>query len=254
MFTLSVYVPGETSDTCGTLATHIMTEKNLPNRQIPIDVDEHDHADRRRHARVDLPAKARFLNDAGEENPCLVVNISAGGALLKAIEPPAVGEKIVLYIDEIGRFEGTVIRASKHKFAVDYRSRRARSRRTADLLTQALNRSGRAIDRRAAPRIRQDSPAHVILDNDTHVECSILDISLTGAAIEIDPRPALGSIITVGRMNARVVRRFETGVGVVFTGPAQRMDQVISDASSSIETKSDGTNLASSFGKKSNLS
>ena len=214
-------------------------------------VEPEDFSDRRRHGRVDFVAKARVLDENGAENPALVINISAGGALLKSKEPPSIGEKVVLYIDNVGRFEGKVVRSSKHVFAVDYRSRKAKSKRTADVLMQAVNRPGSKIDRRAAPRIRQDAAAHITLDTGEIVECSILDISLTGAAIEIDPRPALGTVVTVGRMAARVVRRFETGVGVVFTGPAHRMDQVIEETTSRNEAPEVGADLAGSFGKKS---
>ena len=85
--------------------------------------------ERRRHQRVDLTIKARVLKEDGVEEPCLIVNISAGGALLKAVNPPPAGEKVVLYIDDMGRFEGQVIRSAKHFFAVDYRGRRAKARR-----------------------------------------------------------------------------------------------------------------------------
>jgi len=206
--------------------------------------------DRRRHARVDYSTKAIFLNASGKENPCLIVNISVGGALLKAKTTPEMGERVILYIDNVGRFEGKVIRSSKHTFAVDYRSRRARSKRTADILTQAVNLPTSKIDRRAAPRIRSEAAAHITLDTGEEVDASILDISLTGAAIEIDPRPPLGAVLTVGRMAARVVRRHETGIGVVFTGPAKQMEQVIEQTTSQSGTENSGVNIAGSFGKK----
>ena len=204
--------------------------------------------ERRKHLRVALSLKARVLRAAGGEEPCLVINISAGGALLKAKNPPDVGEDVVLYIDEVGRFEGHVIRASKHAFAVDYRTRRAKSRRTADSLTYVLNAGGRRLDRRASPRIRHDAPATVTLESGERIACAILDISLTGASIEIEPRPALGAHISVGKMAAKVVRRHEKGVGVVFTGPAARMDDVISQASD--PTPASGADVARGFGKK----
>ena len=215
------------------------------NEKTPLE----EFIDRRRHARLDYVAKARFLNEAGDESPCLVANISVGGALLKAKETPAIGERVVLYIDNVGRFEGKVVRSAKHKFAVDYRSRRARSKRTADVLQQAINRPDSKIDRRAAPRVRSDAAAHITLDSGEVVNAAILDISLTGAAIEIDPRPPLGSVLTVGKMAARVVRRHETGIGVVFTGPARQMEQVLEETTSLNETAEAGTNVAS-FGKK----
>jgi hypothetical protein len=209
-----------------------------------------DAAERRRHARVNIPLKARVLAADGSERPCVVVNISAGGALLKARTPPAEHEDVVLYIDEVGRFEGTVVRVGRHSFAVDYRGRRAKSARAADALTVAVHTEGPRVDRRMSPRIKHDSKAAVRLENGQTITCSILDISLTGAAIEIDPRPPLGATLTLGRMAAKVVRRHEKGVGVVFSGPAQRMEDAIRDLSDAPDGGEDGAALAPVFGKR----
>lgn len=228
----------------------------MPETRKPVPNISADIVERRRHARVDLPLKARFLGEDGEERPCLVANLSAGGALLRAAAPPKEGENVVIYIDEVGRFEGRVIRSVGSQFAVDYRGRRAKTRRTADALTVMLNNEPRANDRRAAPRIKTEARAVIRLEDGEMVPCSILDISLTGASIEIEPRPALGAIVTLGKMQAKVVRRHEKGVGVVFSGPARRMEDAMNDAASDpgwrppAAAGGDGARLASPFGKK----
>ena len=206
--------------------------------------------ERRRHRRVGLSLKARVLKADGEEEPCLVVNISAGGALLKAVNPPQAGDKVVVYIDDVGRYEGLVIRSAKHHFAVDYRARKAKTRRAADNLTHALNAPGMRLDRRANPRIRQDQPTVLTLESGESFACEILDISLTGASVAIDPKPALGAVVTVGRTPAKVVRRHEKGVGVVFTGAPEKMEEVIEAAKSPFDTKDGGAGIAPHFGKK----
>ncbi|MEZ5918347.1 MAG: PilZ domain-containing protein [Parvularculaceae bacterium] len=211
---------------------------------------QEDASERRRHRRVDMNLKARVLMEDGAEEPCIVVNISAGGAMLKARTPPPEGAEVIVYIDDIGRFKGKVVRSSRHVFAVDYRGRKAKTKRTADALTYAANQTGKRVDRRGSPRIRQDAPALVRLENGDTLNCAILDISLTGASIAIEPRPTLGALLTVGRMKAKVVRRHETGVGVVFTGTATKMEEVIESAKSQDETKEDGPQIAGKFGKK----
>lgn len=216
-----------------------------------------DVIERRRHARIDLPLKARFLGASGEERPCVVTNASAGGALLRAPVPPREGEEVVLYIDEVGRFEGKVIRSAGNEFAVDYRGRRSKSKRTADTLTVLLhNRAAGGPDRRAAPRIRTEARAVVLLETGEMQPCSILDISLTGASIEIDPKPPLGAVITLGKMTAKVVRRHEKGVGVVFSGPAKKMEEALNQSAAGgdgfqpVKSARPGANVASPFGKK----
>ncbi|MEK7266677.1 MAG: PilZ domain-containing protein [Pseudomonadota bacterium] len=206
--------------------------------------------ERRRHRRVGLTLKARVLKQGGDEEPCLVVNISAGGALLKAVNPPLAGEKVVVYIDDVGRYEGLVIRSAKHHFAVDYRARKAKTRRAADNLTHALNTPHMRLDRRQNPRIQQDQPTVLTLESGESFACEILDISLTGASIAIEPKPALGAVVTVGRTPAKVVRRHEKGVGVVFTGAPEKMEEVIEATKSLIDTKGVGAGLAPQFGKK----
>lgn len=235
-------------------------------------LDNHD--DRRRHSRVSYRLKARYLDEAGEERPCVVANISAGGAMVRAKKTPNRGEKVVLYIDGIGRFEGQVVRAGKHAFAVHYKARRAKTQRTADALIRVLNRGQRAQDRRNMPRIEMERPVIVTQKDGSQIECTILDVSLTGASISIDPQPPLGTEMIVGRMKARVVRRHEVGVGLVFLGSAKHMEDVINQTAD-ISTKSDtvdqdwnrsasdklkqeitdvGTEIASHFGKKENHS
>ena len=41
-------------------------------------------------------------------------------------------------------------------------------------------------------------------------------MSISGAAVKIDVRPALGTEVTLGRMRARVVRHFPEGIAVQF--------------------------------------
>ena len=209
-----------------------------------------DHQDRRKHARVERPLKARFLNEAGQERPCVVVNVSAGGAYVQAKNPPAFGEKVVLYIEGLGRFEAQVIRSDRNSFAVSYQIKRAKRARTADDLTEIINRGHRSPNRRVSPRIRQDAPTVVHFEDGSSVKCALLDISLTGASIEISPRPPLGAHLILGRMTAKVVRRHEKGVGVVFTGSVERMDDVVKEASSTIQPSQHGAGIAPTFGKK----
>ena len=47
-------------------------------------------------------------------------------------------------------------------------------------------------------------------------QCRIIDLSLSGAAIEIEVKPALGVQVTLGTMRGQVVRHFEDGVAIEF--------------------------------------
>ena len=225
-----------------------MVNAKLGNDAADASADAGD--DRRRHQRVDLPVKARFLTEKGVECPAEVLNISAAGAMLRTKYPPSPGQNIVLYIDQIGRIEGKVIRSGNNSFAVSYPKRRERQAKIADNLTSALNNRRSGYDRRLSPRVKHDAPATVRLEDGREMQCVILDISLTGASLEIAPRPPLGTHLVLGRMSAKVVRRHDKGVGVVFTGSAERMDEVIENTAPTKPVDATGAGFAHSFGKK----
>jgi len=206
--------------------------------------------ERRKHRRLSTRLKARYLDAQGREKPCLIVNISAGGALLKAKSPPAAREKIILYIDQVGRFEASVIRSEGVEFAVSYAAKRAKNARTADNLTKILNQDRQTTDRRRTPRIEQNESAVIYLEDGAARPCAIMDISLTGASLEIAPRPPLGSHVILGRMTAKVVRRHDKGVSVIFTGGAERMDDIIKETAAPAPQPVAGAPFAPSFGKK----
>jgi hypothetical protein len=46
--------------------------------------------------------------------------------------------------------------------------------------------------------------------------CRIIDLSLSGAAIEIEVKPAVGVQVTLGTMRGQIVRHFEEGVAIEF--------------------------------------
>jgi hypothetical protein len=66
---------------------------------------------------------------------------------------------------------------------------------------------------RVAPR----NPRSVLqLADGRQYQCRILDLSLSGAAIEIDVRPAIGVQVLLGTTRGQVVRHFEDGVAIEF--------------------------------------
>ncbi len=209
-------------------------------------------ADRRRFQRVDLPLKARFLTEDGCERAGTVTNISVGGAMIRAKFPPAFGQGVILYVDQVGRLEAKVVRSDKNSFAVTYHKRREKHVKLADQITAAMHhRRRRGPDHRTGPRVKFDKPATVYLEDGQSLECAILDVSLTGASIEVSPRPPLGMHLILGRMTAKVVRRHDKGVGVVFTGAADRMDEIIDKTRHEPDPAApDGPNIAPSFGRK----
>jgi hypothetical protein len=59
----------------------------------------------------------------------------------------------------------------------------------------------------------------VMIPRKGEVAGRLIDVSLTGAALSLVERPALGTVVTLGRTPGRVVRHFEGGIAVEFLLP-----------------------------------
>ena len=174
--------------------------------------------DRRRHRRVRLRLLGRFMRADEREYPCQVINISAGGIALKAPVAGEIGERVVCYIDEIGRIEGEIVRTFAEGFAVRIHATAHKREKLASQLTWLINRDKLNLaNLRAHDRYPPNKPHTTITYSDgTSTPCRVLDISLSGASVAVDPRPVRGQEVTLGRMRGRVVRHHEQGVGIQF--------------------------------------
>jgi hypothetical protein len=57
----------------------------------------------------------------------------------------------------------------------------------------------------------------LILPNGINVSCRIIDVSQSGAGVASDQRPPIGSLVTLGKVQGRVVRHLEDGFAIEFT-------------------------------------
>jgi len=178
-------------------------------------------ADRRRHKRIEADLKGRYLGPDGDEHVCEIENISAGGALVRAAHPPQKGARVVIYFNDLGRFDSQVVRTEDDGFAVRFKCGAAKLDKTADALTWLQNRKiCPSIDGRRHVRARRDEDATLYLDSGQAVACRVLDISLSGASLAISPAPPIGAAVMLGRTSARVVRVHDAGVGIEFLNVA----------------------------------
>ena len=63
----------------------------------------------------------------------------------------------------------------------------------------------------------RNTRTELTLDDGRRYPCRIIDLSLSGAAIDIEVRPALGTPVQLGSMKGRVVRHFQEGVAIEFS-------------------------------------
>jgi len=175
--------------------------------------------ERRRFQRVRVNLLGRYMLADRREFPCQVVDMSPGGMALVAPMTGRPGERVIAYIDHVGRLEGTITRALPNGFAMTIAATPRKRDKLAAQLTWLANRHilGMPEDRRHGRLVPRTSNTIVTMPNGDLVTCRILDISLSGAAVESDTKPPVGSLVMLGRTQARVIRHREDGYGVEFT-------------------------------------
>lgn len=177
--------------------------------------------ERRRFQRVRINLLGRFMLQDGREFPCQVVNMSPGGMAVIAPVSGEIGGRVIAYVDHLGRLEGQITRLFANGFAMNIAASTRKRDKLAAQLTWLANRHllDQAEDRRHERIVPRNPAARLILPNGTNVSCRIIDLSLSGAGIGIshDLRPAIGAMVTVGKVPGRVVRHLEHGFAVEFT-------------------------------------
>jgi hypothetical protein len=175
--------------------------------------------ERRRHQRVRVNLLGRYMLSDRREFPCQVVNMSPGGMALIAPEIGNVGERVIAYVDHLGRLEGTIARTFQNGFAVAISATARKRDKLAAQLTWLANRAILNLpeDRRHGRFVPRTSAARLILPNGHNVGVRIIDISLSGAGVSTGHRPEVGSHVTLGKIPGRVVRHLEEGFAIEFT-------------------------------------
>jgi hypothetical protein len=175
--------------------------------------------ERRRHQRVRVNLLGRYMLADRREFPCQVINMSPGGMALIAPVSGNVGERVIAYVDHLGRLEGTIARTFNNGFAMTVAATARKRDKLAAQLTWLANRSILNLpeDRRHGRIVPRNPSARVTLASGAVVNVRIIDISLSGAGIATLQRPDVGSQITLGKIPGRVVRHLEEGFAMEFT-------------------------------------
>lgn len=177
--------------------------------------------ERRRHQRVKVNLLGRYMLADRNDYPCQVVDMSPGGIAVLAPVPGNPGERVIAYIDHLGRLEGTIARLLDNGFAMTISATPRKRDKLAAQLTWLANRHILSLpeDRRHGRFTPKNPSARLILPNGTNVACRVIDLSESGAAIGIaeDLRPPVGTVVTIGKAPGRVVRHIEGGFAIEFT-------------------------------------
>ena len=181
-------------------------------------IAEPSAVERRRHQRVRVRLTGRFMRSDRKEFDCVAIDMSPGGIALSSDAGVNPGERIVLYLNQIGRVEGRVARTFVGGFAVQMQLTPVKRDKLADQLTWLANRNslGMPEDRRHERFAPRDRYTTLRLANGREFAARLIDISMSGAAMNVDYKPPIGSPVTVGSTAAQVVRILDSGIAVEF--------------------------------------
>jgi hypothetical protein len=175
--------------------------------------------ERRRFQRVSVDLQGRYMLPDRREFPCQVLNMSPGGMALVAPVPAQPGERVIAYVDHLGRLEGHVARPLPNGFAMTILATPRKRDKLAAQLTWLANRHilGLPEDRRHGRFVPRNPIGRLIMPNGINLSVRIIDVSQSGAGIKTDQRPPIGALVTLGKVPGRVVRHLEDGFAVEFT-------------------------------------
>jgi hypothetical protein len=178
--------------------------------------------ERRRYDRVALKLPGRYLLSDGQEFECQIIDVSPSGIAIRGPMVGDIGERVVVYVQELGRVEGVVVRRSDDWFAVDLKIPSARLHKLATRIDGVVKRKAEgAPERRAYERFDFDQVRAMLqLADGQEFPALLMDVSIEGAALEIDVTPPVGAAVRIGERRAHVSRHFTGGIAVTFDGEA----------------------------------
>src|SRR5579872_540649 len=131
--------------------------------------------ERRRHQRVRVNLLGRYMLADRREFPCQIIDMSPGGMALIAPVSGRPGERVIAYVDHLGRLEGVIAREFNNGFAMTIAATARKRDKLAAQLTWLANRHilGLPEDRRHGRAAPRNPITRLILPNGINVSCRI---------------------------------------------------------------------------------
>ena len=186
--------------------------------QIYRDVSSPNLAAAGKYYSVKVQLYGRFMLEDRTEHVCQIDEMSPGDVIITTDVMANNGERVVAYIDHIGRVEGTIERMVNGGFQLSLTASDRKKNKIAAQLTWLANKHELDMpEDRRHQRVAPRNPITTLsMADGRQYPCRILDLSISGAAVELRMRPALNSQVVLGSMRGRVVRHFEEGIAIEF--------------------------------------
>lgn len=177
--------------------------------------------ERRRHQRMKIVLLGRYMLPNRMEYPCQTIDISPGGVHLTAPVKAAPGERVIVYLEHLGRIEGVAVRTTMEGFAMTITATSRKREKFTAQLTWLANRDelGLPEDRRHERIVPRNPRAILTLEDGTEHVIRIIDISLSGTAFTSDQDLPMNGPVRIGGTAAKIIRRFDGGYAAEFRFP-----------------------------------
>ena len=174
--------------------------------------------DRRRFRRLGVDLSGRLMDRAGEEHDCRTLDISPGDARIATPAKGHVGDRLIVYLNEVGRVEAEIVRTLEAAtYAIQFNVSAHKRERIAEHLMILINPTSGVEDERRHGRYGGNGVLPVQLEDGTAIPCEILDFSLVGLAVKTAKvRPLIGAWVKIGNQYGRVSRYIDGGFAVDF--------------------------------------
>ncbi|GGF83540.1 pilus assembly protein PilZ [Rhizobium wenxiniae] len=184
----------------------------------------HTIAAQRSFQRVAVNVDGRLMLANHEEYPCTVIDMSPGDVNFVCAGQPRLNERVIAYLDHLGRLEGNVISLTNDGFVLSINATERKREKLAAQLTWIANKHelGLPEDRRHDRLMPRNTLTELTLEDGSRYSCRLMDLSLSGAAVDVEIRPPLGTPVRLGNMRGRVVRHFMEGVAIEFASVQSR--------------------------------
>jgi hypothetical protein len=173
---------------------------------------------RRRFQSVPVHLSGRFMLESRQEYPCQTEAMSPFEIVLFSPATAMIGERVILYLDEVGRFAGVCFSRTETGFSLKIDLPDEKREQLADKLIWFANRDAlRMSDNRRHERIIPLMQRAIMrLPEGREVIVRILDLSISGVGVASSTRPPVGEHIVIGSRPAVVTRHFPEGFGAEF--------------------------------------
>ena len=160
----------------------------------------------------------RFMRADRSEHACRAREISTETVRICSRAEVAMGERIIVYLDDLGRLEGVVTETGGDEFLLKLalgRLGREKLRQKLEWVRSKARGEGR--EKRRYERYQpKESRSCLLLEDGRRYPCEVLDISVSGASVKAEVLPAVGTPVQLGKTCGRVVRHHSEGFAIEF--------------------------------------